>query len=270
MRAISDGAYPQPTRHAATSTRTAPPSPSWTSTLGWASSCARTSGSPATLCSRTRGRSARVLVLSGTFFQMHTFVCIYLHSVHLPSNAYSSTRTTYSSLLYIYFRTFSPLDNKDQILQKLEEVAVELEKDMNESGWTGRTVTLKYKLDTYQGTHIVANATVRYQLMSSLAFLNTVFTRAKSFDRWITKKEELFAVRWPTHITYITHIPHQPNFHHSHSHTLIYSHNLNFYRPAKTSSSPSSRSNSASSGCASPSSRTRGTAPLGRRGGSSA
>jgi DNA polymerase kappa len=36
-------------------------------------------------------------------------------------------------------------------LQKLDEVATELEKDMEENGWTGRTVTLKYKLDTFQG-----------------------------------------------------------------------------------------------------------------------
>ncbi|KAF9263393.1 DNA/RNA polymerase [Marasmius fiardii PR-910] len=67
-------------------------------------------------------------------------------------------------------RTFNPIKDKNEILRKLEEVAVELEHDMNEGGWTGRTVTLKYKLDTYQ-----------------------VFTRAKSFDRWVTKKEELFA-----------------------------------------------------------------------------
>ena len=48
-------------------------------------------------------------------------------------------------------RTFNPLGDKSKILQKLEEVAVELEKDMQKTGWTGRTVTLKYKLDTYQG-----------------------------------------------------------------------------------------------------------------------
>jgi DNA polymerase kappa len=36
-------------------------------------------------------------------------------------------------------------------LEKLNEVAAELEKDMEQNGWTGRTVTLKYKLDTYQG-----------------------------------------------------------------------------------------------------------------------
>jgi DNA polymerase kappa len=36
-------------------------------------------------------------------------------------------------------------------LEKLNEVAAELEKDMEQDGWTGRTVTLKYKLDTYQG-----------------------------------------------------------------------------------------------------------------------
>ncbi|KAG6375358.1 hypothetical protein JVT61DRAFT_2913 [Boletus reticuloceps] len=58
------------------------------------------------------------------------------------------------------------------ILSKLEDVADELARDMVSGGWTGKTVTLKYKLDTYQ-----------------------VFTRAKSFDRWVSqKKEELFAI----------------------------------------------------------------------------
>ena len=42
---------------------------------------------------------------------------------------------------------------------------------MEEEGWTGKTVTLKFKLDTYQ-----------------------VFTRAKSFNHWVSKKEELFGV----------------------------------------------------------------------------
>lgn len=42
------------------------------------------------------------------------------------------------------------MEDKAKILQKLEEVAEELENDMTESGWTGRTVTLKYKLDSYQ------------------------------------------------------------------------------------------------------------------------
>ncbi|KAG5647040.1 hypothetical protein DXG03_001410 [Asterophora parasitica] len=67
-------------------------------------------------------------------------------------------------------RTFSSLSDTKKILNKLEEISVELEKEMEETGWAGRTVTLKFKLDTYQ-----------------------VFTRAKSFDRWITKKEDLFA-----------------------------------------------------------------------------
>lgn len=48
-------------------------------------------------------------------------------------------------------RTFSSLGEKDKILKKLEEVAAELEDDMERHGWTGKTVTLKYKLDTYQG-----------------------------------------------------------------------------------------------------------------------
>ncbi|KAG1870356.1 hypothetical protein C8R48DRAFT_698165 [Suillus tomentosus] len=69
-------------------------------------------------------------------------------------------------------RTFHALSNKTQILRKLEEVAGELEDDMVRGGWTGKTVTLKFKLDTFQ-----------------------VFTRAKSFDRWVSsKKEDLFAI----------------------------------------------------------------------------
>ncbi|CAL1706501.1 unnamed protein product [Somion occarium] len=69
-------------------------------------------------------------------------------------------------------RTFSAISEKEKIFKKLEEVAAELEDDMENRGWTGKTVTLKYKLDTYK-----------------------VYTRAKSFDRWIsTKKEDLFAI----------------------------------------------------------------------------
>ena len=54
----------------------------------------------------------------------------------------------YSPFLY---RTFNALSNKEKILQKLEDIALELEGDLKELGFTGRTVTLKYKLDTYQG-----------------------------------------------------------------------------------------------------------------------
>ncbi|KAJ7188315.1 hypothetical protein C8R46DRAFT_1205488 [Mycena filopes] len=58
-----------------------------------------------------------------------------------------------------------------KILGKLDEVCAELESDMEETQWTGRTITLKYKLDSFE-----------------------VFTRAKSYNRWISKKEDLFAV----------------------------------------------------------------------------
>ncbi|KAF8348380.1 DNA/RNA polymerase [Amanita rubescens] len=69
------------------------------------------------------------------------------------------------------YRTFTPLADKQKILEKLEEIAEELEEDMETNGWTGKTVTLKYKLDTYQ-----------------------VFTRAKSTNKWIKKKDELLAI----------------------------------------------------------------------------
>ncbi|KAF5370584.1 hypothetical protein D9758_001826 [Tetrapyrgos nigripes] len=68
-------------------------------------------------------------------------------------------------------RTFHTISDKEKLFDKLEEIAEELEKDMAESGWAGTTVTLKYKLDTFQ-----------------------VFTRAKSSTRWITKKEDLLAI----------------------------------------------------------------------------
>lgn len=48
-------------------------------------------------------------------------------------------------------RTFTALSDKTRILHKLEEIAAELESDLDSLGFTGRTVTLKYKLDTYQG-----------------------------------------------------------------------------------------------------------------------
>lgn len=56
-------------------------------------------------------------------------------------------------------------------MQKLKDIAAELEDDMERGGWTGRTVTLKYKLDTYE-----------------------VFTRAKSFNHWIKTKAELYEI----------------------------------------------------------------------------
>lgn len=52
---------------------------------------------------------------------------------------------------HILSRTFNAISDSDKILEKLEEVSVELENDMRNEGWAGKTVTLKYKLDTYQG-----------------------------------------------------------------------------------------------------------------------
>ena len=97
------------------------------------------------------------------------------------------------SLLIIKFffhthcRTFAPIDQKEKILEKLNEVAAELEKDMEQNGWTGRTVTLKYKLDTYQGVCFKS-------ALKELFYMVIVFTRAKSFDRWVSTKAELYNV----------------------------------------------------------------------------
>lgn len=56
----------------------------------------------------------------------------------------------------ILLSTFHPIGDKEKILAKLEEVCAELEEDMERTGWTGKTVTLKYKLDTYQGRVVPA------------------------------------------------------------------------------------------------------------------
>ncbi|KLO14290.1 DNA/RNA polymerase [Schizopora paradoxa] len=68
-------------------------------------------------------------------------------------------------------RTFRPVDTEQAIWQKLEYIASLLERDLEAEGWTGKTVTLTFKLDTFQ-----------------------VFTRMKSFSRWISKKEDLFKI----------------------------------------------------------------------------
>lgn len=62
---------------------------------------------------------------------------------------------------------------------------------MEKGGWTGRTITLKYKLDTYQGA--VFFPTLYLLPVLTIMHLPLVFTRAKSFNRWITKKDDLFA-----------------------------------------------------------------------------
>ena len=49
------------------------------------------------------------------------------------------------------YRTFRPINSYEKMVEKLEEIATELEEDMKDTGWTGRTVTLKFKTDTFQG-----------------------------------------------------------------------------------------------------------------------
>jgi DNA polymerase kappa len=91
------------------------------------------------------------------------------------------------SRLSAEFRTFRAISEKEKILEKLDDIAAELEDEMERGGWTGRTVTLKYKLDTYE-----------------------VFTRAKTFSRWIKTKTELYEAgrellqpEWPLRIRLI-------------------------------------------------------------------
>ncbi|KAF5351766.1 hypothetical protein D9756_007614 [Leucocoprinus leucothites] len=99
----------------------------------------------------------------GLHFLLKTYLGIASNEVHPPQR---EERKSIGAE-----RTFSPTDDREKLLQKLEHIAAELEADMSSNGWTGKTVTLKYKLDTYQ-----------------------VFSRAKSLSRYVSSKEELFSI----------------------------------------------------------------------------
>jgi len=48
-------------------------------------------------------------------------------------------------------RTFNAISSEEEILAKLMHVATELEGDLERTGWAGRTITLKFKLDSFRG-----------------------------------------------------------------------------------------------------------------------
>jgi DNA polymerase kappa len=50
-------------------------------------------------------------------------------------------------------RTFNALSDTNSLLAKLDEITSELATDMRDGGWAGKTVTLKYKTDAFQGVY---------------------------------------------------------------------------------------------------------------------
>jgi DNA polymerase kappa len=64
---------------------------------------------------------------------------------------------------------------------------------MARTGWAGRTVTLKYKLDNFQSR---CKPDMRHLGTMSLILILTyeAFTRAKTLPRYITSKEDILAV----------------------------------------------------------------------------
>jgi DNA polymerase kappa len=86
----------------------------------------------------------------------------------IGSERYVKVRSGWrASAVLIWSRTFSPLDDRQVLLQKLEHIASELESDMSRNGWAGKTVTLKYKLDTYQGEIFSQSLATRFGLIVS-------------------------------------------------------------------------------------------------------
>ncbi|KAL5523748.1 hypothetical protein ACEPAG_7921 [Sanghuangporus baumii] len=68
-------------------------------------------------------------------------------------------------------RTFRAVQTKEAVFRKLEYIASLLERDLETEGWAGKIVILTYKLDNFR-----------------------VHTRRATFDRWISKKEDLLRI----------------------------------------------------------------------------
>ncbi|KAL5507318.1 hypothetical protein ACEPAH_6774 [Sanghuangporus vaninii] len=68
-------------------------------------------------------------------------------------------------------RTFRAVHTEEAIFRKLEYIASLLERDLGTEGWAGKIVILTYKLDSFR-----------------------VHTRRATFDRWISKKEDLLRI----------------------------------------------------------------------------
>jgi DNA polymerase kappa len=64
----------------------------------------------------------------------------------------------------VNFRTFHALSDSTKILEKLQSVASDLEEDLARTGWAGQTITLKYKLDTYQGDSLFGILAIELEL----------------------------------------------------------------------------------------------------------
>ncbi|KDN38737.1 hypothetical protein RSAG8_09287, partial [Rhizoctonia solani AG-8 WAC10335] len=95
---------------------------------------------------------------------LHSLLCAYL-GVH-DNTVAPCTRDSRRSLGYE--RTFHPQSDSKVLLETLDKIAEGLAKDCENRGWTGKTLTLKYKLDTYQS-----------------------FSRAKSLPKWTMTKEDI-------------------------------------------------------------------------------
>ncbi|KAH7339479.1 hypothetical protein B0J17DRAFT_655321 [Rhizoctonia solani] len=95
---------------------------------------------------------------------LHSLLCAYL-GVH-DNSVTPHTRDSRRSLGYE--RTFNPQNDSKILLETLDKIAEGLARDCEKRGWTGKTLTLKYKLDTYQS-----------------------FSRAKSLPKWVMTKEDI-------------------------------------------------------------------------------
>ncbi|KAG8754499.1 hypothetical protein FRC12_011168, partial [Ceratobasidium sp. 428] len=95
---------------------------------------------------------------------LHSLLCAYLgvHNNNITPHSRDSRRSVG------YERTFQPQRDPQVLLETLEKIAEGLAQDCEKRGWAGKTLTLKYKLDTYQS-----------------------FSRAKSLTKWTMKKEDI-------------------------------------------------------------------------------
>jgi DNA polymerase kappa len=96
-------------------------------------------------------------------------------------------------------RTFRDKTDDEEIMATLEEIAVELGKDLEKLQYAGKTVTVKYKVRPEARLHLSWKLTIsctlmRVRLAEHIDRLTVDKTRAHSVKRFISTKEEILPV----------------------------------------------------------------------------
>ena len=89
-------------------------------------------------------------------------------------------------------RTFRDKTDNDEIMATLIEIAEELHKDLANLQYSGKTVTVKYKLHTFESES--PRSTTRVSSLPEIPPETLDKTRAQSVKKYISTKDEILPV----------------------------------------------------------------------------